>query len=158
MRRQRVEPTVQPGVVITRFSKQEIAALVARWLEVFGAERFGVNARAYMWHVFCGERYPSVSGRQAQAEYEQCEAPEYVVLSNDRDLAFSTDLRPVQASLRDFLVFPVNLAWTMAFTHEDGYLGPYFARNADFARLNEANMAAVRKKREVENARLRGWI
>ena len=28
----------------------------------------------------------------------------------------------------DAYVFPPDLAWTMVFTHEDGWLGPYFSR------------------------------
>lgn len=93
----------------------------------------------------------------AQAQYETHIAPEYIVLSNDRDVALVTDVRPVQSSLRDYLVFPRNLAWTMAFTHEDGWLGPYFTRHAMFATLNAANIAQVQKAREADAARLKGW-
>lgn len=28
----------------------------------------------------------------------------------------------------DIYVWPDGLEWTMAFTHEDNYLGPYFSR------------------------------
>jgi hypothetical protein len=29
---------------------------------------------------------------------------------------------------QDIYVWPNGLDWTMAFTHEDGWLGPYFSR------------------------------
>ncbi|SHM27172.1 DUF4275 family protein [Rhizobacter sp. OV335] len=152
------EPLVTPGQVTHTFSKQEVAALVAQWLEVFGQDRFGANARAYLWHVFSFERYPSVSGAPAQAAYDQQQAHEYIVLSNDRDLAFTTDQRPVRAMLRDYQVFPPNLAWTMSFTHEDGWLGPYFAKHPQHDRLNAINLAKVQKTRDIEAARRKGWL
>jgi len=72
--------------------------MVAQWLEVFGQDRFGANARAYLWHVFSFERYPSLSGVPAQAAYDQQQAHEYIVLSNDRDVAFKTDDQPGEDS------------------------------------------------------------
>jgi hypothetical protein len=45
----------------------------------------------------------------------------------------------------------------MAFTHEEGWLGPYFARHPAFARLNVENVAAVRKAEEAAVAKLKGW-
>jgi hypothetical protein len=152
------EPLVAQGQVTHTFSKQEVAALVAQWLEVYGQDRFGVNAHAYLWHVFSFERYPSVSGAAAEAGYEQQQAHEYVVLSNDRDLAFKTDQRPHRAMLRDYQVFPPNLAWTMAFTHEDGWLGPYFAKHPQYEKLNAVNVAKIQKARDIEAARRKGWM
>ncbi|KQU67164.1 MULTISPECIES: DUF4275 family protein [unclassified Rhizobacter] len=152
------EPLVTPGRVTSTFTKPEVAALVAQWLEVFGLDRFGVNARAYLWHVFSNERYPSVSGEAAQAAYDQQQAPGYIVLSNDRDLAFTTDQRPARAMLRDYQVFPPNLAWTMSFTHEDGWLGPYFAKHPQYDKLNAANLAKLQKAHDIEAARRKGWM
>ena len=150
-------PLVQPGRVLRQYTQDEVDALVVQWLEAFGAERHGVNAKAYLWHIFSGARYPSLSGAEAIAEYEKQIAPEYVVLSNDRKAAFVTDILPQSSSLTDYYVCPVNLAWTMAFTHEDGWLGPYFARHSNFTVLNELNLGKVRKVREAEAARLKGW-
>jgi len=150
-------PLVQPGNVLRHFTPEETTALVTQWLVSFGADRQGVNAKAYLWHVFSGARYPSLSGAEAIAEYEKQAALEYVVLSNDRKSAFSTDALPKSSSLSDYYVFPANLAWTMAFTHEDGWLGPYFARHADFAALNQINLEKILKRRQAESARLNGW-
>jgi hypothetical protein len=153
----KTQPLVQPGTVLHHYTQDEAAALVEQWLEAFGAERHGVNAKAYLWHVFSGSRYPSLSGAEAVAEYEKQIAVDYVVMSNDRKTAFATDALPQSSSLADYYVFPANLAWTMAFTHEDGWLGPYFARHGNFAALNEANHERVRKVHQAEAARLKGW-
>jgi hypothetical protein len=45
----------------------------------------------------------------------------------------------------------------MAFTHEDGWLGPYFARHERFSELNRDNEMKIRKACEAEAARLKGW-
>lgn len=150
-------PLIQPGNVLRQFSQHETNALVDAWLEAFGADRHGANAKAYLWHIFSGARYPSLSGAEAISVYEQQIAPEYVVLANDRKLAFTTDVLPQESSLMDFYVFPPNLAWTMAFTHEAGWLGPYFARHSKFTKLNEANLERVRKIHEAQAARQKGW-
>jgi len=147
----------RPGLVLRHYSEAEVKELARNWLEVFGGNRQGVNTKAYMWHIFSADRYPHVSGKEALAQYRQQQAPEYIVLSNDRKFAFASGARPEQVWLSDCCVFPPNLAWTMAFTHEDGWLGPYFARHRDYASLNEANLAKLRKVREAEAARLKGW-
>jgi hypothetical protein len=139
-------PLIEPGNVVREFTSTEVATLVAQWLDAFGANRDGVNAKAYLWHIFSGARYPS---KQIGAEF--------VVLSNDRKMAFVTDALPQSSSLVDYYVFPANLAWTMAFTHEEGWLGPYFARHRDFDVLNEVNARKLRKLQLSEEARLKGW-
>jgi len=94
----------------------------------------------------------------ALAAYAAREAPEYLVLSNDRRFALAIDMRPDEVELSDALVFPPNLAWTIAFTHEDGWLdGPFFATHPDAIRLDAVNLAQVRKRQEIEAVRARGW-
>jgi len=152
-----VLPLVQPGTISRECSPTETDALVTLWLETYGKDKDGVNAKAYMWHVFSANRYPSLTGSDAMAEYKAQVAAEYVVLSNDRKTAFTTDLLPIASFLSDWYVFPKNLAWTMAFTHEDGWLGPYFARHPQYPQLNEENLARVRKHAEAAAARQKGW-
>ncbi len=150
-------PIVQPGIVIREHTVAETEALVAAWLKTFGVNRQGMKAKDFMWHIFSGAQYPSLSDTDAKAEYEKQVAPEYVVLSNDRKTSFVTDLLPTISSMSDWYVFPANLAWTMAFTHETGWLGPYFARHRNFDQLNEANLAQLRKRAQAEAARSKGW-
>ncbi len=148
---------VEPGAVTRQFSPEEVSQILARWLSAFGQDSVGINIGAFLWHIFSAARYPSESGSAAKAAYEQVVAHEYVVLSNDRKVAFATDQRPEACSLTDYYVFPPNLAWTMAFTHEDGWLGPYFARHQHFEALDRENATRVHKEREAEAARLKGW-
>jgi hypothetical protein len=148
---------IQPGNVVRLCTPEEVAAHVAEWLNAFGANRKSANAGDFLWHIFSGCRYPSISGPDAIAEYEKQQAVEYVVLSNDRKIAFVTDALPQRSSLSDYYVFPANLAWTMSFTHEDGWLGPYFARHSNFVTLNEYNLGMLRKRHQAEVARLKGW-
>lgn len=157
----RSESGTAPGSVIRPYSESEAGQLAASWLAVFGKDRQGVNTKAFLWNIFSAQRYPCIDGEAARAEYAKQTGAEFIVLSNDRKEAFLTERLPESVSLLDYYVFPPNLAWTMAFTHEVGWLGPYFARHPDFARLNEANQtewkARLRKAREIEIARRRGW-
>lgn len=147
---------------LRQFNSDEVASLVQQWLGVFGKDRQGVNTKAYMWHVFSFDRFPASKGEHALREYRSQIGCEFVVLSNDRDEAYLTDERPAgrldDRPFSDFYVFPPNLAWTMAFTHEEGWLGPYFAQHPCFRELNADNIAKVKKQQEIENARSRGWI
>ena len=150
-------PLIEPGTVLREFTSTETATLVAQWLDTFGANRDGVNAKDYLWHIFSGARYPALSGEAARTEYVKQIGAEFVVLSNNRKTAFLTDVLPRNSSLVDYYVFPSNLAWTMAFTHEEGWLGPYFARHRDFDVLNEDNLKRHRKLQQSEEARVKGW-
>lgn len=149
--------TLPPIRVLREYGAEEVAIFIAQWLKVYGKDRKGVNSKDYLWHIFSADRYPIVSGAEALLQYRQQKACEYVVFSNDGTQAVLTDQPPEQTGFIDFYVSPLNLAWTMAFTHEDGWLGPYFARHANYVALNEANLAKVCKAREAQAAFLKGW-
>jgi hypothetical protein len=164
----RERPLIEPGRLLREYTPVEAAALAAQWLAVFGANGFGSGSREYLWHVFSFAAFPVLSLKEARDQYELETCAEYIVLSDDKDVAFLTDQRPTASSLSDWFVFPPNLAWTMAFTHEDGWLGPYFARHPQYAALNAKNLALLdkqhadeqarlRKQGEIEIAKKRGW-
>lgn len=157
MARRRSQLSVAPGGVISLLSKDEVAGLYGEWERAFPADRRDIHVEDFAWHVFSSERYASVSGDAAIAEYNRHEALRYVVLSNERDQGLVTDQRPTTVSISDYLVCPQNWAWTMAFTHEDGWLGPYFARHRDYDKLEAANRAGLRKRDEADVAKERGW-
>jgi hypothetical protein len=146
------------------FSEAEAEALAKQWLAVYGKDMKGANTEAFMWHVFSGGRYPSLSGEDSLAKYKEQVAPEYIVLSNNKLRAVSTNVLPLPEVCyrRDYYVFPSNLAWTMAFTHESGWLGPYFATHPCYEPLNKKNLEAfrakVRKIQEAEEAKRNGWV
>jgi len=151
------ELSVAPGRILRCYAQPEAEALAARWWEAFGAGGEIVSTRRFLWEVFSGGDFPSLRGGAALIEYAKQELSEYVVLSNDRSLAFATDWRPESCSLYDYLVFPSNLEWTMAFTHEAGWLGPYFAFHRNARALHRENAGLLTKSRQSEAARRRGW-
>jgi hypothetical protein len=148
---------VDPGPIERRPSANEVVAWADRWIAAFPADRTGIHANDYLWHIFSYERYPSTSKAEARAAYERQVAPEFVVISNDRDEGLVTRSRPTACSLRDWLVFPTNLAWTMAFTHEDGLLGPYFAQHSRHKELDAANRRLLARQTQLLEAKRKGW-
>jgi len=158
MARRKSQLEVGPGEVLRRLTPEETEQLCGQWELAYPADRDGIHVEKFMWHVFSNRRYPSVDRAAALAEYEKQEAPKYLVLANDRNEGLITDLRPTTASIADYLVCPLNWAWTMAFTHEDEWIGPFFAIHRDYDRLQVANVKGMRKVREAEIAKQRGWV
>ena len=148
---------IRPGAVIRQYAEAEAQALATEWLAVFGANAHTVNTNAFLWHVFSADCYPNISGAAAIDAYQQQSGVEFVVLSNDRTVAFVTDTLPESSSLSDYYVFPPNMAWTMCFTHEDGLDGPYFARHPKWEQLDQINQSASQKSREKAAARRKGY-
>ena len=111
----------------------------------------------YKWHVFSYGSYPSAALEEARSLYAQVTSSEYVVLTNASNDGLVTDQKPSSSSLTDFYVFPRNLAWTMAFTHEDGWLGPYFAKHRNFESLNADNVRRIKKAADAAEAKRKGY-
>jgi hypothetical protein len=147
---------IGPGEVIRRLTPQESQELCRQWELAYPGDREGIHIEQFMWHVFSFERYPSISRAAALVEYEKQVAPKYLVLANDRREGLMTNLRPTSASVADYLVCPLNWAWTLAFTHEDEDLGPYFAVHRNYRRLQAANVKGMRKVRETAIAKQQG--
>lgn len=148
---------VEPGSVLVHFSATEANDFAQTWLTYFGGKGRGVNAKDFMWHVLSGGCYPCTEGRVAWEDYTQQHAVQYVVLSNDRKNAILTNARPTNSAFSDCYIFPLNFAWTMVLTHEDGWLGPYFAKHVDYEKLNRANLLELKKAQEFSLARNKGW-
>jgi type IV secretory pathway TraG/TraD family ATPase VirD4 len=149
--------TIAPGRVLKTFSLLETTQLKSDWMRVYCAHHQGVNVKSYHWHIFSSGRFPSVSGDQATQEYLLHSATEFLILPNDKTLAILTDIKPSKCNLSDYYVFPPNMAWVMAFTHEAGWLGPYFAKHPDYDALNANNMAVIKKAHEKSLAIQKGW-
>jgi hypothetical protein len=157
MARRKSQLEIGPGEVIRRLTPEECQEFGRQWELAYPADRDGIHVEQFMWHVFSFGRYPSVSRAAALAEYKEEQAPKYLVLANDRDEGLITDKRPTTATIADYLVCPLNWAWTMAFTHEDEDLGPYFAVHRDYDRLQAENVKGMRKVHEAQIAKQRGW-
>jgi hypothetical protein len=152
---------VGPGRILRRFTEREAQQLLEEWIDVYAKNAQGANIEAYLWHTFSAGTFPSVCKREAELRYAEQVAFEIVVLSNDRVSALLTDVLPTSCNASDYLVFPKSLAWTMAFTHEDGWLGPYFAKHARYDSLVVGDVRRSRdmqrKALEAERAKREGW-
>jgi hypothetical protein len=120
------------------------ARLLKTWREAFAIGLFRAKGRwkyhGFDWHVFSFEYARAFHGERAVVAYaaeettgkeEPARPGAIVVCPEGRDLAAVQivggslpDFRPEYA---DVLVWPDDLAWTMALTHERS-LGPYFCR------------------------------
>jgi hypothetical protein len=155
------ELDVGPGRILRRFTAQETRQLVDAWIDSYARNAREANIRAYLWHAFSSGAYPSVCREEAMRCYAEHTASELLVVSNDRRSAVLTDALPTRCNVPDYLVFPPSLSWTMAFTHEDGWLGPYFAKHADHEALvlndSRRSRALQGRRQELERARREGW-
>ena len=140
--------------VVRRLSEEEWARVAKQWMDVFSTQRGG-----YPDGYPLSESLPNLLTCDAAIEaYRQHLAPEYVVMGLyswwGHKGAFVTSVRPepYPGSPSDYVIFPPNLAWTMAFTHHDFGYGergpPHFARHPDYVRLNEENRAILEKLRQ----------
>ena len=153
---------IEPVEMLKSFNANDAQLFADKWLSAFGLNRLGANTNSYMWHVFSGGNFPSISGQEALDAYKTHEAAEYIVLSNDRTAAISTITKPDKCNASDYYIFPENLAWTLAMTHENGWLGPYFAFHKDYKLLNQTNVsnnqARLLKLKELAIAQSKGWV
>lgn len=159
MSKAKLSINVKPGNILCTFDKKESNDIENRWLNIFCKKKQGLNTKDYKWHIFSGNGYPSLEDEdeEARKEYSKHSASKYIVMGNDQELAVLTDQRPEEASLCDYYVFPENMAWTMAFTHEDGWLGPYFAKHPNYEALMKESDTGAEKERQKEMARIKGW-
>jgi len=123
-------------VVEQGLSREEAAAWRDRWRRVYAAPTKRVTGRwangGYDWHGFSFEYAASVSLERAKAAYGELAPGPFIVLPDgpsNRDAlgVVGHGVLPMLSG-SDNLVFSPDLAWTMAFTHEDDWLGPYFSR------------------------------
>lgn len=121
-------PVVHPAV--------EAAELHIRWRAVFAAAVFARTGErvhlGYDWHAFSYGFTPSCSKEAALEAYRRAPLGPLHLLPNDDDdeapclLLEAPAALPVLTDL-DVSVVPHDFSWTMAFTHEDGFIGPFFA-------------------------------
>ena len=155
--------SVSPGMVLQSFSKAEALQWRERWSAVYVGHHRSPGLSRYLWHQFSWEGYPAISGEEAEQCYARQVHCEVVVLRSDRvAAAWRVSAPPTQCDLSDYHVFPANLAWTMAFTHEDGLLGPYFAQHPNYEALNRQmareHAAATQKAQQLAHARKMGYL
>lgn len=148
---------VKPEKLIKVYDNSEVQVIEKKWIDAFCKNKLGLSIKQYKWHIFCGEGYPSVEGDLAETTYKEQESPTYIVMSEDGE-ALLTNEKPKDLNCTDAYVFPENLSWTMAFTHEEDWMGPYFAKHKNYALLEEKNMRHIAKLQQIEIAKKNGWM
>jgi len=110
--------------------------LMQQWREIYSSE---VKRRTGMWiydnldwHTFSWEFCPAKSGNEALSLYKEQRAVDLIMIPEfDNILAYRCEevVSPDFSDLyMDLYVFDQSLDWTMAFTHEQPEIGPYFCK------------------------------
>ncbi len=134
------------GVAALRFDEAEAEALWRRWLETFAepvkrATGTWIDGE-FPWHAFSRKFVHALAVGEAEEAYRAAwavappEGLELVLLPDlvlppkaDRSLAYlCTAPEPLLPPCQECMAFPPDYSWTMAFTHEDGWIGPFFCR------------------------------
>jgi hypothetical protein len=116
-------------------SLQETAAFRDSWRRVYARplkRAHGVWHRGkYDWHVFSFDDTFALSLNDARSAYLVQPQTELVVIPNDKKgtgVKTAVTKPPDLDGHADIYISPPNLSWTMVYTHEDGWFGPYFSR------------------------------
>ena len=123
------------GGTVAALARTERAAALHAWRAVYAAAYFAAKGKwkhgQYEWHVFSFGYTRAVQGDRAVEGYRAQPAAPFLVVPEDRRWpAFRCaggGWPDFAATRLDVYVWPTDLDWTMAFTHEqDSGLGPYF--------------------------------
>lgn len=128
---------------------EEAMRVAQQWLSVFCPHRRTfdgiIKDKTYLWD----ELQSCWQNAEALRRYQELEALNYYIMPDcfgaPGHEMLITNIKPSANTHRqDFHVFPKNLAWSMAFTHEDGWIGPKFFEHPDYHALNQKNKAALK--------------
>ena len=143
--------------IIETFNKKNSWEIEAKWMGIYCKNKQGFNTKDYRWHIFSGGGYPSVEAEEAESMYSKHSAESYYVMFNNSSTIELVKEKPADLNYKDVYIFPKNMAWTMAFTHEEGWLGPYFAKHPNYQTLEKENEAYKLKLQQIAHAKSKGW-
>lgn len=120
--------------------------LIEQWLSTFSKnvtrkQKRDCRMDQYPWHLFSFNVVPSLLGEAALKKYASKKDEEFYVIDlvGGDGIRCLSDLKPDFGPARsEIYVFPEDLSWTMVFTHEYGWFGPYYC---DRNMLREAQVA-----------------
>lgn len=116
--------------------KEEVHALQHQWRRVFAPRvRQLTGEDVYLgfdWHAFSYSLVHSVDGDEARQAYQRESCTDFYVLPHmDEGKGYkcqSSTLPQFSRKSIDVYICPLDLKWTMVYTHEDDWCGPYFTR------------------------------
>lgn len=150
------------GLMPVALSLEQTRALRDSWRRIYARplkQAHGVWHRGgYDWHVFSWEHTYALERNAAKEAYRDQRCSELIVLPNeDSDCAarVHTSSPPDLDGEQDIYISPPDFSWTMVFTHEDGYCGPYFCRSewVDHPPPKPIQPASQKKKRSRNGSR-----
>jgi hypothetical protein len=126
----------QLGIAAAEISRQEKQQLQQQWRATFAFSLRTQVARRKSsdrdWHVFSTKQAVCREGAIAINLYSRVIASDFFIIPEDDALPglrctadAPPDLSPLQL---DLYVSPPDFIWTMVFTHEQPWHGPYFAQ------------------------------
>jgi hypothetical protein len=129
------------GGKVEPLADAERARLMQEWRRLFAAALHDATGRwklrEFEWHVFSDGYARALNGEKAAAAYAAAYAAQRsaaVIICPEANEFPAVRLQggnlpSFRAEAGDVYVWPIDLAWTMAFTHEESLdLGPFFAR------------------------------
>lgn len=134
----------------------EALDIAQKWLSIFCKHRTSFKGirggKSYLWD----EIHSEFQNQDAIKKYEMHFAPSYYLIPDNfgefqKQVFVSLEKPNGNSSLSDYHIFPKNFAWSMAFTHEDGWIGPKFFMHPNYVKLNRANEKAIK---EISRARV----
>jgi len=131
-----IEHVQRREVAVSEIARQEKQQLQQQWRAVFA---FSLNAQPGRrtpdrrdWHVFSSKQSVCRNGTTALNLYVRAKPADFFIIPEVEELPglrCTSMALPDLSSLRlDLYVFPPDFAWTMVFTHESPWRGPYFSR------------------------------
>lgn len=124
----------EQSVSHSRLDDSDLAGILSSWDKTFSAEVKRQTGKwihlRFRWHTFSYEFYHADEGEAAIQKYLNQWRARFVVFDETGKWCLSclADSYPDFTPLRDDLyVSHHNMKWTMAFTHEQPDIGPFFA-------------------------------
>ena len=157
-----VEEHAATHSLLTRAEARDVRT---RWRQIFAKPLFAATGKwrllGYDWHTFSYDYAPALEGERALQAYREQKPAEVYILPDGAN-APEVGLRAsfVGKTLPDFgrvdvLVSPADLEWTMAFTHEFGWIGPYFATASEALEQAERQLARPQPRARPRPSRRR---
>jgi hypothetical protein len=121
------------GATYEPIERLELHRLVNRWLKSFCVPVFDRTGKwvykSFKWHAFSFEFVHAVSGTKALDVYQRHPLKEYILFNDDESWAFKCSGGSHPNLHEDAYLVPLDFKWTMAFTHEQPNIGPFYADN-----------------------------
>lgn len=129
---------IDQGAAPSTLPQKEVWDLLRAWRTAFVPEVLAATGRpvhlGFEWHAYSYEFSRALEGDLAFAAYQARAVTDYVVLSAWSGASFgfrcAGPLPDFRGKRWDVIVTPLDLVWSMVFTHEDRF-GPYFAEKFD---------------------------